>query len=112
MPLLRRQLRGWLKPTATDRELFEIKLAAAEAFGNAIEHPKQPTSPMVEIQGTITDRTVTLSVRDHGRWQDKSSAKKEGGFGLTIIDEFMDSVAIEPTEDGTIVSTQRRLTSA
>jgi anti-sigma regulatory factor (Ser/Thr protein kinase) len=111
MPLLRRQLRWWLKQTAaTDRELFEIQLAAAEAFANAIEHPKEPSSRLVEFEGTISDHTVALSVRDYGCWQD-DTAKEGGGLGLTIIDQLMDSVVIEPLQDGTIVTMQRRLVS-
>jgi anti-sigma regulatory factor (Ser/Thr protein kinase) len=74
MPLLRRQLRWWLKQVAaTERETFGIQLTAAEAFANAIQHPKEPTAHLVEIEATITNRTVALSVRDYGRWQDESA---------------------------------------
>jgi anti-sigma regulatory factor (Ser/Thr protein kinase) len=109
MPGLRDQLRGWLKEAgATDRELFEIQLAVTEAFANAVEHPEEPTSHLVEIEGTVTNRTVALSVRDYGRWQDEST-KEEGGLGLAIMDELMDSVVVEPFEDGTAVRMYRRL---
>ena len=51
--VLRDQLRGWLDEAgATGRELFEIQLAVTEAFANAIEHPEEPTSQLVEIEGT------------------------------------------------------------
>jgi len=110
MPVLRDQLRGWLKDAgATDRELFEIQLAVTEAFANAVEHPEEPTSHLVEIQGTVTNRSVAVSVRDYGRWQDELSAKQEGGLGLAIMDMLMDSVVIEPFEDGTTVTMQRQL---
>lgn len=110
MSLLRRQLSAWLKEAgATDRELFEIQLAVTEAFANAVEHPAEPTSHLVEIEGTVTNRSIMLSVRDYGRWQDESSAKAEGGLGLAIIDTLMDSVVIEPFEDGTAVTMQRQL---
>lgn len=112
MSLLRRQLGGWLKEAgASGRELFEIKLAATEAFANAIEHAREPTSQLIEIEGTISDRTVTLAVRDHGRWQDDYLAKESGGLGLTIMDELMHSVVVEPFEDGTVVTMQRQLAS-
>ena len=104
------RLADGLKGTgATRRELFEIQLAASEAFANAVEHPEEPTSQLVEIEGTFRRRNVTLSVRDHGRWQDKSSAEDGGGLGLAIMDELMDSVVIEPFEGGTVVTMQRRL---
>jgi serine/threonine-protein kinase RsbW len=109
MPVLRDQLRGWLKDAgATARELFEIQLAVTEAFANAVEHPEEPTSHLVEIEGTVTNRSVAVSVRDYGRWQE-SSAKAEGGLGLAIMDTLMDSVVIEPFEDGTTVTMQRQL---
>jgi anti-sigma regulatory factor (Ser/Thr protein kinase) len=53
--------------------------------------------------------TVALSVRDYGRWQDESSAKEEGGLGLAIMDTLMDSVMVEPFEDGTTVTMKRHL---
>ena len=110
MSLLRHQLSAWLKEAgATDRELFEIQLAVNEAFANAVEHPDEPTSYLVEIEGTVTNRSVVLSVRDHGRWQDESSAKQDGGLGLAIMDELLDSVVVEPFDDGTMVTMQRRL---
>jgi anti-sigma regulatory factor (Ser/Thr protein kinase) len=81
MPPLRDHLGGWLKEAgATNRELFEIQLAITEAFANAVEHP-EPTSDLVEIEGTVSNRTVTLSVRDYGRWQGEQSRKEEGGRG-------------------------------
>jgi anti-sigma regulatory factor (Ser/Thr protein kinase) len=110
MPVLRHQLGGWLKAAgATARELFEIQLAVTEAFANAVEHPQEPSTHLVEIEGTVTSRTVVLSVRDYGRWQDESSAEEGGGLGLAIMDELMDSSVVEPFRDGTIVTMQRQL---
>lgn len=109
MSVLRRHLRKWLNEAgATGRELFEIQLAVTEAFANAVEHPEEPTSRLVEIEGTVTNRSVAVSVRDHGRWQ-YESAREERGLGLAIMDELMDSVVVEPFEDGTTVTMQRGL---
>jgi anti-sigma regulatory factor (Ser/Thr protein kinase) len=110
MRLLRYQLRGWLKEAgATSSELFEIQLAVTEAFANAVEHPDERTSPLVEVEGTVTNRTVALSVRDYGRWQDESSAKEDGGLGLVIMDELMDAVQVECFVEGTTITMHRRL---
>jgi anti-sigma regulatory factor (Ser/Thr protein kinase) len=109
MAVLRDQLRGWLNEAgATGRELFEIQLAVTEAFANAVQHPQEPTSHLVEIKGTVTNRTVALSVRDYGRWQ-YESPREEGGLGLAIMDELMDSVVVEPFADGTTVTMHRLL---
>ena len=63
MAVVRRQLRGWLNEAgATGRELFEIQLAVAEAFANAVKHPEEPTSHLVEFKGTLMNGTVVVSV--------------------------------------------------
>jgi anti-sigma regulatory factor (Ser/Thr protein kinase) len=109
MAVVRHQLRGWLNEAGvTGRELFEIQLAVTEAFANAVKHPEEPTSELVELKGTVTNRTIAVSVRDYGRWQ-YESAREEGGLGLAIMDELMDSVVVEPFADGTTVTMQRRL---
>jgi anti-sigma regulatory factor (Ser/Thr protein kinase) len=108
MSVLRWHLRRWLEEAgATGRELFEIQLAVTEAFSNAVEHPEEPTSHLVEIEGTVTNGTVAVSVRDYGRWQDESG-KEEGGLGLAIMDTLMDAVVVEPFADGTTVTMHRR----
>ena len=110
MSVLRRHLRRWLEEAgATGRELFEIQLAVTEAFANAVSHPEEPTSQLVEVKGTITNRSVAVSVRDYGRWPDEASTREEGGLGLAIMDELMDSVIVEPIADGTTVTMQRQL---
>jgi len=110
MPLLRRQLGGWLQEAgATGRESFEIQLATTEAFANAVEHPQEPTSHLIEIEGAVANHKVAICVRDYGRWQDESSGKEDGGLGFAIMDALMDAVVIEPFEEGTRVTMQRRL---
>jgi anti-sigma regulatory factor (Ser/Thr protein kinase) len=71
--------------------------------------PEEPTAHLVEIKGTVTNHAVAIFIRDYGRWQDESSAREEGGLGLAIMDELMDSVVVEPFEDGTTVTMHRRL---
>jgi anti-sigma regulatory factor (Ser/Thr protein kinase) len=94
---------------ATGRESFEIQLATTEAFANAVEHPQAPTSHLIEIEGAVANHKVAICVRDYGRWQDESSGKEDGGLGFAIMDALMDAVVIEPFEEGTRVTMQRRL---
>jgi anti-sigma regulatory factor (Ser/Thr protein kinase) len=110
MPIHRHQLRGWLKEAgATGRELFEIQLAMTEAFANAVEHPEKSTSHLVEIEGTVMNRTIALSVRDYGTWQDEQTRKQDGGLGLVLMEELMDALHVECVENGTTVTMHRRL---
>jgi anti-sigma regulatory factor (Ser/Thr protein kinase) len=110
MPTLRQQLRGWLKEAgATDRELFEIQLAVTEAFANAVEHPEEPSAQLVDVEGTVTEQGLSISIRDYGKWQREEPCREEGGLGLGIMEVLMDGVQVEPSVDGTTVTMHRRL---
>jgi anti-sigma regulatory factor (Ser/Thr protein kinase) len=109
-PLLRERVRQWLEEAgATDREVFEVLLATTEAFANAVEHPHEPRSHLVDIEGTITDHAVSISIRDYGKWQGEQSHKEEGGMGVAMMERLMDAVRVECFVDGTTVTMQRHL---
>jgi len=100
----------WLdEASATTTETSEILLATTEAFANAVEHPQQPTSHLVEVTGAITDHTVSISIRDYGTWESEQTRKEEGGMGLAIMDELMDGVQFDCSADGTTVTMRRHL---
>jgi anti-sigma regulatory factor (Ser/Thr protein kinase) len=63
---------------------------------------------LVDVEGTISENCITVSIRDYGRWRDERSTK-EGGLGLAIIQELMDTVQIERSKNGTTVTMRRRL---
>jgi anti-sigma regulatory factor (Ser/Thr protein kinase) len=109
-PLLREEVRKWLRDGgASKREAFEVLLAVTEAFANAVEHPEEPRSHLVDVEGTITEQAVTVSIRDYGKWQGEESHKEEGGMGLALMERLMDGVRVECFVDGTTVTMQRRL---
>jgi len=109
-PLLRERVRMWLEEAgATKTETFEVLLAVTEAFANAVEHPDDPRSHVVDVEGTIGDQAVTVSIRDYGTWQGEDTKKEEGGMGLVMMEELMDAVRVECFQDGTTVTMQRRL---
>jgi len=61
--LLGERLRMWLEQAgATKTEVFEVLLATTEAFTNAVQHPQEATIHLVEITGSITDHTVSVSI--------------------------------------------------
>ena len=95
---------------AQKSEAFEMLLAASEAFTNAIEHPHQPTSYLVDVKGSLSDGCVTISVHDYGTWQSEQARKEQGGLGLVIIEALMDDFHVDHDEDGTTVTMHRRLT--
>jgi anti-sigma regulatory factor (Ser/Thr protein kinase) len=110
VPLLRERVRAWLKVTsASKRDAFEVLLATTEAFVNAVEHPHKPTSRVVDVEGSRTVDCVTISIRDYGSWQSQQARKNQGGLGLALMEDLMDTVQVERGLDGTIVTMHRRL---
>jgi anti-sigma regulatory factor (Ser/Thr protein kinase) len=110
VPVLRGQVRAWLDNAgASETDTFEVLLATTEAFTNAVQHPHEPTSHLVDIAGSITDHSITVSIRDYGTWQGERTRKQQGGFGLVLMEALMDTVQVESLLDGTTVTMRRRL---
>ena len=108
--LLRGRVRIWLEEAgATKQETFEVLLATTEAFANAVEHPQEPTAHLVDVEGTITDQALTISIRDYGTWQSEQTRRERGGFGQVLMEKLMDGVRVECSVDGTTVKMRRRL---
>ena len=109
MAVLRGRVRMWLEEAqASEREVFEVLLATTEAFANAVQHPHEPTSDLVDVEGSLIDGCVRISIRDYGTWQSEA-ARNEGGLGLVMIESLMDTVEVESALDGTTVTMRRRL---
>ena len=82
--LLRERLHLWLDELgAKDEEIFDLSLASTEAFANAIEHPRQPRADVIEVEGSLSGRTITVTVRDHGSWCEQRQ-RHEGGYGFSL----------------------------
>lgn len=109
IPVLRQRVRMWLEEArASEREVFEVLLATTEAFANAVAHPHEPTCDLVDVEGSLIDGCVTISIRDYGTWQSQV-ARNEGGLGLVMIEALMDTVEVESAPDGTTVTMRRSL---
>jgi anti-sigma regulatory factor (Ser/Thr protein kinase) len=88
-------------------EIAEITTACGEAATNAIEHGGASGGTRFEVSGSRNGREVELAVRDQGSWREERPGDQ--GRGLDLMRVLMDSVAIEPSEEGTVVSLRRRL---
>jgi anti-sigma regulatory factor (Ser/Thr protein kinase) len=51
---------------------------------------------------------ISLVIRDHGRWREPGPPMNRGR-GLMIMRYVMDSVSVEPGDDGTVVRLERAL---
>ncbi len=105
---IRSMLRRWLSHAgADDIEIAEITTACGEAATNAIEHAGTGNGAQFEVSGWREGPEIELAVRDHGTW--RSGRQDDHGRGLELMQTLMDTVAVEPGEDGTTVSLRRRL---
>ena len=102
-------------------ELGDIKTAVSEAVTNAIVHAYPDTLGKVTVKARILEESVLeISVRDWGRGiADVEQARKplfttggeeRSGMGFTIMESFMDKVAVRSAPDkGTKVTMRRRI---
>ena len=106
---VRRRLRGWLRDVGTGaEEAEEIVVAASEACANAIEHPREPREPFVEVEASAEAGIVSLRVRDSGSWRPPTLAA-ERGRGLEIIRHLMDTVERAESDLGTEIRFARSI---
>ena len=93
-------------------------MALIEATINAFEHSESKSSN-VEIHFIIQGDTLIIKVSDRGKGFDKStveipniekklSSDYKRGWGLQLIQELMDTVEFESTNDGTTVTMTKR----
>jgi len=107
--LLRQRLYLWLDELGAKREeIFDISLASTEAFANALEHPQEPTARVIDIDGSLRGRTITVTVRDYGSWSQQRQ-RQEGGYGFPLMRQLMGRVKVHTQPDGTAITMQRQL---
>jgi PAS domain S-box-containing protein len=105
---IRSMLRRWLGHAGADEhEIAEITTACSEAATNAIEHAGAGNSSDFAVAGRRDGAEVEIQVRDHGRW--RPEREDDHGRGLDLMRTLMDTVAVEPSPQGTTVSLRRRL---
>ena len=102
----------------SEEKTAEISMALIEATINAFEHSESKYSN-VEIHFIIQGDTLVIKVSDRGKGFDKStveipnieeklSSDYKRGWGLQLIQELMDTVEFESTNDGTTVTMTKK----
>jgi len=108
--VLRARLSDWLENAGlTRKDVFEVTLAATEAFENAVRHPRQPRIPMIDLRASITDSALCVSVHDRGAWNGGEQTGANG-LGLPMMRLLMDGVDVQTGAAGTTVTMWRALT--
>jgi integral membrane sensor domain MASE1/anti-sigma regulatory factor (Ser/Thr protein kinase) len=107
---LRQTLRRWLRESdANPQVVNDILLACGEVCANVIEHAYGAKEGPLEISLDVRDGTAEVIVRDRGCW--RRSSGLDGGHGLPLIQELMESVELSGGPHGTVVRMRRRISS-
>ena len=96
----------------------EISMALIEATINAFEH-SESDSGNVEIHFVIQGDVLLIKVTDKGKGFDNTKVKipkieeklgsdHKRGWGLKLIQELMDTVEFESTQEGTTVTMTKK----
>ena len=105
---LRDQLRAWLAERgAGEGELFEITSAFSEAATNATEHAVARAGSPVQVEATLSEGRLEITVRDFGSWRPPRGGDR--GRGLPLMGALMDAVVVNPGAEGTQVILRRRM---
>lgn len=83
------------------QDIYDLKLAITEAATNVIRHAKVDS---FEIEYRALLKAVEVTVKDTGEGFETEDFTgdpgSEGGFGLTVIQNLVDEVALESTAGG------------
>ncbi|MCB1256070.1 MAG: SpoIIE family protein phosphatase [Microthrixaceae bacterium] len=110
----RAALGNWLDNAGVSAPVADdLKLAVNEAVSNSLEHSHATASkvsadnqPSVEVDAFSNGASLTIQVRDHGRWRDSTVSESDStrGRGLSIIRSVTDSCEIAQTDAGTTLT--------
>jgi anti-anti-sigma factor len=111
LPVLRRQVNGWLGDLGmSEQDRVGVMVAVGEACANAAEHAYRDRAPgdMHLSAAVDVDGVLTIVVRDEGSWQPPSRDPGDRGRGLLIMRQLVDRVLLKG-EGGTTVTLSVRL---
>jgi serine/threonine-protein kinase RsbW len=106
----------------SDKDIYNIQLAADEAASNIIEHAYEGVSDgLLELSCGMQDDIITIILVDHGESFDPSviplpdlkadlSDRKIGGLGIFLMRKLMDEVRYEaqPDKNNVLTMTKRK----
>ena len=109
VPVARHAIRKLLHDHgAAAEDIHGLELAVSEAAANAVEHAYDPGDHEFEVAAEVRAEGVYLTVRDSGRW--RSPRGRARGLGLGLIEQLIDEVELERTDDGTTLRMFKRMT--
>jgi signal transduction histidine kinase/DNA-binding response OmpR family regulator len=110
LAVLRRRLEEFLTAHGVPADdVFDLTVAVSEAAANAIEHPVDPSEPVITVEASVDEEAVLVTVHDTGRWRPAAAAGFRGR-GLGLIGALAE-LAVLRSESGTAVTLRRPLAS-
>ena len=101
----------WLTAAgADDMTVRDMQTACHEACANVIEHAYRFREATFEIEGSLADEEIVLTIRDTGGW--RGAGNPDRGRGFAMMKSLVDDVSVESDDGGTAVTLRRRLKPA
>ncbi|HEY9632728.1 MAG TPA: anti-sigma regulatory factor [Coleofasciculaceae cyanobacterium] len=94
---------------SSNRRFYQLNLALAEGFSNAVRHAHQelPSDTIIEIELAINDKQIEIRIWDQGQPFDPNILEEplpgtlcEGGYGWFLLRRAADRVVYERCQDG------------
>jgi anti-sigma regulatory factor (Ser/Thr protein kinase) len=109
---LRAELHGWLSGLGSPPdEILDLQLACSEALRLVIREAAPPDAPVVDVEATLRDAVVVVTIRDHGlhRADVRREPGRDEAFSLALIHAMVDDLDVRLRRDGrTMVLIRRR----
>lgn len=104
------------KLSLNDKTYRDIDLAVSEAVSNAIRHAENSEKSSVALRLVSDGKKLIIEVEDNGSGFDFENVSapdledhKEGGYGLFLIKQVMDSVVYEKRKDTNILIMEKNI---
>jgi PAS domain S-box-containing protein len=98
----------WLTAAGADEATVrDMQTACHEACANVIEHAYRFREATFDIEGSLGDDDVVLTIRDTGGW--RGAGNPDRGRGFAMMKSLVDDVSVERGGSGTAVTLRRRL---
>jgi PAS domain S-box-containing protein len=98
----------WLAAAgADDATVRDMQTACHEACANVIEHAYRFREATFDLEGSLADDEIVLTVRDTGGW--RGAGNPDRGRGFAMMKSLVDEVSVERSESGTAVTLRRGL---
>jgi anti-sigma regulatory factor (Ser/Thr protein kinase) len=95
---------------ADDTTVRDMQTACHEACANVIEHAYRFREATFDIEGSVADEEIVLTIRDSGGW--RGAGNPDRGRGFAMMKSLVDDVSVESDDGGTAVTLRRRLKPA